>query len=407
MSLSKFLDFLGSIRFTVVLLSLGMILVFFGTMAQDPLGLYLAQDRFFQSLSVDAASMLAGIKKTLQLFNVYLTPTTAADVLATPYIPVFPGGYLLGGLLLANLGVSQYRGFQFSKSRIGLYLTHGGLALLLVGQLLTDVLQQESHMRLAEGQPMNYSESSKECELAVMDASAPDHYTVTAIPEGRLRDGAEIAHPSLPFKIKVVRFLHNSRLNDRPPNTSGPPPATQGFGLTLDLQAAPPATRMDERNLPSAVIELVGPTTSLGTWLVSSAIGQTQPFGFQDKTWEIVMRPARFYKPYSITLLKFSHDKYPGTEIPKNFSSRVEVANQQTGEKRSVLIYMNNPLRYGGETYYQSSYEGQTVSILQVVRNPGYLIPYISCVLVGIGLTLHFIISLVAFARGQWKGATA
>jgi hypothetical protein len=407
MSFSKILDFVGSVRLTVVCLFLGMILVFFGTMAQDPLGLYLAQDRYFQSLSVDAASMMAGIKKTLQLFNVYLQPTTAADVMAAPHIPVFPGGYLIGGLLVINLAVSQYRGFQFSKSRIGLYLTHSGLALLLVGQLLTDFLQQESHMRLVEGQPMNYSESSKGSELAILDASVPDSETVTAIPESWLREGKEISHPSLPFKVKVVRFCQNSRLSDRPANATGNPAATQGFGLTLDLQAAPPATRMDERNLPSAIIEIVGPSNPLGTWLVSSAIGEKQPFVFQNKSWQIVMRPARFYKPYSINLLKFSHDKYPGTEIPKNFSSRVEVVNQQTGEKRSVLIYMNNPLRYGGETYYQSSYEGETVSILQVVRNPGYLVPYISCVLVGLGLALHFLISLAAYARGQLKGAPA
>jgi hypothetical protein len=37
---------------------------------------------------------------------------------------------------------------------------------------------------------------------------------------------------------------------------------------------------------------------------------------------------------------------------------------------------------------------GDTLSILQVVQNPGWLIPYISCLLVTVGLLVHFSISL-------------
>jgi cytochrome c biogenesis protein ResB len=56
-------------------------------------------------------------------------------------------------------------------------------------------------------------------------------------------------------------------------------------------------------------------------------------------------------------LLEFKHDIYPGTDIPKNFSSRVLLEQPQSGEKREVLIYMNKPLRYAGETFYQASYD--------------------------------------------------
>ena len=37
------------------------------------------------------------------------------------------------------------------------------------------------------------------------------------------------------------------------------------------------------------------------------------------------MRFQRRYLPFSLTLIKFSHDIYPGTDIPKNFSSRVRL----------------------------------------------------------------------------------
>jgi len=34
-----------------------------------------------------------------------------------------------------------------------------------------------------------------------------------------------------------------------------------------------------------------------------------------------------------------------------------------------------------------------------VVQNPGWLIPYISCVVVGIGLLIHFMLMLTRFVR--------
>jgi hypothetical protein len=97
-------------------------------------------------------------------------------------------------------------------------------------------------------------------------------------------------------------------------------------------------------------------------------------------------------------LLDFRHDLYPGTTIPKNFSSRVVLHRPDTSEKREVLIYMNNPLRYAGETYYQSSFDRDNEgTILQVVRNPSWLTPYFSCILVSLGLVLHFAIHLMGF----------
>jgi hypothetical protein len=79
----------------------------------------------------------------------------------------------------------------------------------------------------------------------------------------------------------------------------------------------------------------------------------------------------------------------------------VRVTNPQTQENREVLIYMNNPLRYGGNTYYQyqmaPTQTAEKWSTLQVVRNPSWLTPYLSCVLVGAGLTWQFLGHLAAF----------
>ncbi|MFL5414080.1 MAG: cytochrome c biogenesis protein ResB, partial [Myxococcales bacterium] len=134
---------------------------------------------------------------------------------------------------------------------------------------------------------------------------------------------------------------------------------------------------------------------SLGTWLASNALGAPQGFIHEGRTYRLEMRARRYYLPYAITLKKFSHDVYEGTDIPKNFSSLVQLSRPSTGESREVLIYMNQPLRYGGKAFYQASFgKNDTLSILQVVENPGWLLPYASCVLVALGLLLHFAISL-------------
>jgi len=107
------------------------------------------------------------------------------------------------------------------------------------------------------------------------------------------------------------------------------------------------------------------------------------------------MQHRRDYLPYALTLKEFRHDVYPGTDIPKNFSSLVHVSHPAKGEERDVLISMNQPLRYEGRTFYQASFgkEGK-LSVLQVVQNPGWTLPYISCGLITLGLLLHFGLTL-------------
>ena len=70
------------------------------------------------------------------------------------------------------------------------------------------------------------------------------------------------------------------------------------------------------------------------------------------------------------------------------------------GENREFLISMNHPLRYGGDTFYQSGVlENDAGTILQVVRNPGWKLPYVACSMVSLGMLLHFGIHLVGFLR--------
>jgi len=351
------------------------VLVFAGTLAQVDLGLYKAQNEFFRS------------------FLVFWGPKGADWK-----IPVLPGGYLVGGVLLINLVAAHYKRFHLSRDKAGIWMIHAGLILLLVGQFGTDMLARESALHLREGEAKNFSESERQAELAVIDTTDSDLDKVVAIPQGLLMRRKEIQHHELPFALKMRAFYINSSVEKRPADASEPAAATQGVGPQAVVREAPRVTDMDHRDVPSAVVEVVTSQGSLGTWLVSEYIAQPQTFSYHARTYTLTMRPRRYYKPYSLQLVQFSHDVYAGTTTPKNFSSRVQLERPETGEKREVLIYMNNPLRYAGETYYQASYDPDDHgTILQVVHNPSWLTPYFSCILVGIGLVVQFSTHLLGF----------
>ncbi len=384
--LRRFVDLITSLKLTIACLAAAMALIFAGTLAQVHLGIHEAQQRYFQSLFV------------------WWWPPNSHGF----KFPIFPGGHLIGAILLVNLIAAHAKRFRWTWRKLGIHLTHAGLIIMLAGGLFTDLFAVESHMRLTNGETKNYSEQSRLDELAVIDTTDPELDQVTAIPEAVLRRKQIIEHPSLPFQLVVRNFFQNSRLEMASQAKSGAQPiANQGPGAQIAVESAPPSTGVDDRNVVSAAVEIVpidfatGTTAApLGTWLVSDALGAPQTFSCAGRTWQLVMRPARYYKPYSVTLQKFTHEKYAGTEIPKNFASRITLIDPERAVNRNVLIYMNHPLRYRGETFYQAGFQqDDSASILQVVHNPSFLAPYIACVIVAAGLLVQFGYHLVGFSR--------
>ncbi|MBG87279.1 MAG: ResB protein required for cytochrome C biosynthesis [Verrucomicrobiales bacterium] len=406
--IDKFIKLITSLKLTVVCLLCSLVVVFFGTMAQDPLGLYISQERFFHSFFIDWAAMWASVKKTLQMFGVYMTPSTGAQVLQAQWVPVFPGGYLLGSVLLINLIATHFTKFKWTKAKSGIFLTHAGIILLLVGQLFTDMFAKESNLRLEEGQTKNYSIDARKNELAVVKIGENSN-RVISIPESKLKVGKVISHPEMPFQLKVTEYWKSSDISGSDAPGYMKVDATQGIGPRVYVKSIPAATAMDARDIPAVVVEVLDSGHGHGTWFSTPSLARRQFHHDHDgNQWEIAFRFKRYYTPYSITLLEAKHDKYKGTEIPRNFSSVVRIEDSVSGENRETKIFMNNPLRYAGKTYYQyqmaagemmASRGLKSTSTLQVVQNPSWLAPYLGCGIVGLGLVIQFLIHLVKFAK--------
>lgn len=377
--ISRAWDAITSLKLTIVLLALLMVLVVGCTLAQVEMGTFGAVKAFMRSF-----------------FVWWAVPGTGWE------IAILPGGALVGLVLAVNLLAAQGRRLELSWKKSGLWIAHAGLILLIAGEFVSAVFQIDTRMAIEEGQTMNYVESPREMELVVKDATDPRYDDVYGVSESLLARGGTIPVPGTPLSLRVKSYLQNADLRMRGPQDP-PGPATMGVGAGVLVSPLPPVTSDDDINRTAALVEPVAGGQSYGTWLVSNALGAPQSFVHEGRTYLLSMRPRRIYLPYSLTLKKFSHDVYAGTDIPKNFSSLVHLSNRKTGEERDVLIYMNQPLRYDGKTFYQASFgKGDTLSVLQVVQNPGWLLPYVACALVTLGLIVHFAITM---RRGPRRGA--
>ena len=387
----RLVDTLASLKLTVLLLILSMILILLGTLEQVHWGIWHVQKVYFSSW----------------MCFYPMDPT------APLWIPL-PAGFTLGALLIINLAFAHVRHFKATAAKVGNLMIHAGLLLLLGGGFVTAIYQEESAMIIPEGEQRNYSEAFREFEIALVQKSATAE-TVVTIPDSILRDISDkkapsaIELPGTPYTLVVQTYHPNAMIRAKSQMTNGLDlKATQGIGARTQLAYKPlPESYDDNRpNSPTAIVELKTKDKSLGTWVLNLNLTESfdaQTFADAGKTYELSLRRTRHYVDFTVQLDKFTHEKYPGTETPRRFASDVTI--KEGTSSFDYNISMNQPLRHAGLTFFQSSFgstkDGKDLSVLQVVRNPGAWIPYISVALMSLGLIWHFGVSLLRFLRGR------
>ncbi|MDA1354532.1 MAG: cytochrome c biogenesis protein ResB [bacterium] len=366
---------LSSLELAITCLSVLFILTVIGTIAQVKLGIFFAVERYFNSWVIT--------------WNA--TPNLA--------LPVFPGALTIGVVLLINLIASHFTRFKLTKDKIGIWCTHFGLILLIIAGGISACSRYESQMALEEGERKNYSENSREMVFDIIDQGQPNQDRLISFPSTFNKKGAFLEHESLPFKVEITDYYPNSKLiKSQNRRTS------HGLGEDLSVANIPISTNDNVPNLPAAYITILDTNNEiLGTLMLSAEteLSQVVP-GFE--TMLIALRPKRVYFPFHIALDDFTHEKYPGTRKPSYFESRITIHNNEGVPELEARIYMNHPLRYSGHTFFQASYDKEdTVSVLQVVKNPSWLLPYIACVFTAIGLGIQFWQGFAKYRRKQKK----
>jgi hypothetical protein len=388
----RILQCCASLRVTVLLFALAFFLVFYGTWAQVDASIWNVVKQYFRW-------WIVFIPVKVLVFRVIDIPEA--------YVIPYPGGWTLGLLLLINLLAAHATRFRLTWKRSGVLILHAGLILMMLGEFLTGVFAVEGHMSIMESYKGYFVDSDRHYELAVVRRLGPKEDDEIQVPGALLKVGETLKDPELPFDVKVLSYMANSVVVT--PREGERNPADAGIGRRrLAVPRSESAGVDPGQEFPSAYVNLLDKTTgaSLGTYLVSTWFSflsvQPDTVTVDGKKYQISLRPQRSYRPYAIHLDKFQHKKYAGTDKDKDFRSFVRLIDPDKAENRQVEIYMNHPLYYRGETFYQASVPGMyTGTILQVVDNWSWWIPYVSFGVVAGGMLIHFGIMLFRFLEVQ------
>lgn len=331
-------------------------------------------------------------------------------------------GTMAGLVLLAGC-------WMLFRKRAGIVLLHAGIGLMMFNELYVGVTNVEGQMQIDEGQTVNFVQDIRTVELAIIDRSGAGEDKVTVIPVGHIRQAAKnetlLSNDLLPFDVKPVRWMQNSNLRRAAAGDENP--ATDGAGKYWIPEEVRPGSGTDKDSkvdIPSAYLTFYkkGSDKPLGTRLLSlesAARNEPERITVDGHDYDVFLRFKRNYKPYSLTLLDVQKNDYLGTSTPRDYRSKVHLVDPtRKTDLKSVDIWMNNPLRFAGETFYQSGYFARpTMTInpvtgrreqkviemttLSVVSNAQWMIPYVGCMIVLVGMLAQFGITLARFLKRQ------
>jgi hypothetical protein len=368
--IEKFVDGLSSIWLSCTLLTLLGLLTWLGTLEQVNTGLFEVQRKYFDSI-----------------FLIH-----HAGPIAIP----LPGAALVMGVLFVNLLLGGILRLRKDSSTWGILVTHVGILMLIVAGYVKFAFAEDGHVTLYEGERSNTFESYHHWEIAATEplpsgelrevVSGQEHFE-NAVPgaEARLRSG------ELPFEIEVTHFLANCRVLPKGPMVSASVPVIEGY--FLDEQAT---EAQNEGNIAGAYVALVDRASGARKEaLLWGASRDPWTVEFGGRKFGIELRRVQWVMPFSVALEDFQKEDHPRMMMPKSFSSDVVVT--EGGADRKVKISMNEPLRQKGLVLYQASWGPSNArpgdplfSTLAVVRNPADQYPLYSCLVIALGLVLHF-----------------
>ena len=346
-----------------------MFLIVIGTLAQSDMGLFAVQKRYFSSW-----------------------------IIWFWYLPT-PGGRLTMLLIFINLSFFICSKTLWTKDKIGILILHLGGLLLMIGGGLTAMFSSEGNVVIDEGEKSNFIEDYYYMELAIINTSKDqyDHFTIFDTPI--LKAGKILKHQEIPFEVEIISYIENCE-----PVKREKPAGLQYKGMMKNIMLSDlPPLKEENMNRPGLIISLTN-TSKSSDGIYGLFLGQIVPqtLKINGENFTIVFRKKRTYLPFELELIDFKKMMHPGTGIAKSYSSDINII--ESGISKHILIEMNQPLRYKGYTFYQSSFiesvDGET-TVLATVKNYGRLFPYISSIIMCFGLLVHLVMKLPKLFKKQ------
>lgn len=337
-----------------------MVLLVAGTVAQKYVGLYIAQKTFFSS------------------FIFWWGP-----------LPL-PGGYAVTAVILVALLAKFIGESRWSWQRAGIILTHFGALVLLAGGLLTAVTAREGFITIDEGGQSALVEDYHARALTI----TKDGDEIFRLPQDHIRKGRLLGlEEGLPFNVEIIEAMVNGTPQPRK-NKEGKAPLRGPAEKVEMIPARPEMQNENNHGAVSVVIRGTGGETD-GQYLMTEIMPLYPQIEVKGHAYELRFGKSTSTLPFALALSDVEKDNHPGIDMARAYRSTVTIKDGDT--TWPAEISMNNPLRYRGYTFYQSSYmvraDGKETTVLSVVWNAGRLFPYIASAIISFGLILHLLVS--------------
>ncbi len=336
-----------------------MILVLvIGTISQKEVGILAAQERYFSSYFY----MLG-------------------------FIPL-PGGLTLISILFINLLAKFLFKSDWSWAKAGTIVTHFGVLVLILGGAITYFTSKDGYLMVGEGESSNIIEDYHQRMMVVREGDN----LIYQLPFEQVKNGMEISPADGKFLITINKSCFNCGITRRPEGEQEGWTVPGKF-MRLDPKSPNP---QDEKNMTGIEFSISGAGADMnGKYLTFDKFPKPPQIEVASTNYTISIERQKRELPFTISLKSFKQELHPGTDVARAYQSTITVTDGDTSWP--AVIQMNEPLRYRGYTMYQSSFDvsgAKPYTILTVVENKGRIYPYISTLIVALGLILHLVIRI-------------
>lgn len=318
-----------------------------GTIAQKYIGLYEATSIFFSS------------------------PIIWLGIVPLPGMPV------IIALVFFNLSFKLLFKSPWDWKNSGIIVAHIGAMLLIFGGLISSLMNSEGYIALPEGQSSNIISDYHQREFAIL---SNDGETLATFNHLNIDIDKSLNSASLPFTITPIDTCRNCEITARV--NAG----ENHIGMAQHMQISPAKLKVNnEENMAGITFQV-----NENIYTVLESVPKIPTIKIGDKEFHFTLRRNVRKLPFSIQLIDFEKQSYPGTDKAKSYRSSVIIKDGDLSWESEIS--MNKPLRYKGYSFFQSSFiDNPTgeISVLAVVWNAGRSFPYISGLLMCLGLVAH------------------